>query len=60
MSVIVNDFEIVTDASGEEAGETGPKSQKADRTPGDVSVRPIDVESVLERDARRRRRLRAH
>jgi hypothetical protein len=59
MSVIINDFEIITDASGDEgddeAEETGSSSQ-----PQPASIRPTDVVEVTRREHRRRRRLRAH
>lgn len=55
MSVIINDFEIIPetpeeDGSGEEA------TAEAESSP----IRPMDVVEMIERDRRRKHRLRAH
>lgn len=58
MSVIINDFEIVTDSPGDEGAENGASMSASE--PAAPSTRPIDVTKIVDRETRRRRRLRAH
>lgn len=58
MSVIINDFEIIPEPSGEE-GETEP-APAAEAGPTPAPIRPIDIAEIVDREERRRRRLRAH
>lgn len=57
MSVIINDFEIVTDSSGDQDAGDGESAPDAEPP---SSMRPIDVMKIQDRNERRRRRLRAH
>ncbi|MFB6247933.1 MAG: hypothetical protein ABEL97_05115 [Salinibacter sp.] len=57
MSVVIHDFEIIPDGSGEDADGEEPA---ADSAPEATSIRPVDVVEIVNRDERRRRRLRAH
>lgn len=57
MSVVIHDFEIIPDASGEDSEDEEPASDSA---PEPTSIRPADVVEIVNRDERRRRRLRAH
>lgn len=56
MSVVINDFEIVTEPPPSASSET-PDAEPAS-TPS--PLRPRDVEAIIERAQRRRDRLRAH
>lgn len=57
MSVVIHDFEIIPDASGEDSDD---EEATPDSTPEPISIRPVDVVEIVNRDERRRRRLRAH
>lgn len=57
MSVVIHDFEIIPDEAEEDADD---EEAAADSTPESTSIRPVDVVEIVDRDERRRRRLRAH
>lgn len=56
MSVVINDFEIVT----ETPPTTSPDTPEAEAAVSPSSLRPRDVEAIIERAEQRRRRVRAH
>jgi hypothetical protein len=57
MSVVIHDFEIIPDAPDENSdGDEGG----GEPAPGATAIRPADVVEIVDRDERRRRRLRAH
>jgi hypothetical protein len=57
MSVVIHDFEIIPDAPDEnpDSDETGGEPAS-----GTTALRPADVVEIVDREERRRRRLRAH
>jgi len=58
MSVLINDFDVIPESPGD--GTDGEEEAASDSPSARVSIRPGDVIEVVERRARRRRRLRAH
>lgn len=57
MSVVIHDFELIPDASGEDPD--GDESA-VDPAPESTAIRPLEVVEIINRAERRRRRLRAH
>lgn len=61
MSVVINDFEIVTEPSPTASPEAPqPDSAASPAPPRPRGIRPRDVEAIIERAVERRRRVRAH
>lgn len=58
MSVIINDFEIIPEPAEGEGATGGSPDEESGPTP--ASIRPLDITKIMEREQRRRRRLRAH
>ena len=56
MSVVINDFEIVTETPPTASPDTPESQPAASPSP----LRPRDVEAIMERAELRRRRIRAH
>ena len=58
MSVIINDFEVVSDQ--EEAPATQTNGEAPRPSPQAPPIKPMDVEEILRRSHHRKMRLRAH
>ena len=56
MSVIIDTFEIVADKQNEERGDKNDQAESSAKN----SLRPVDIEAVLEHQEWRTQRLRAH
>jgi hypothetical protein len=56
MSVVINDFEIIT----EPPPDASPEDTESEPAPTPAPIQPRDVEAIMERVTQRRRRLRAH
>ena len=56
MSVIINDFEIIPETSEEDVTVEEVPMSESEKVP----IRPLDVVAIVDRDRRRKRRLRAH
>jgi len=60
MSVVINDFELVVDPPAPAAAPAGGDGASAPAPAPAPPVRPLDLRDVLEHQARRAERLRAH
>ena len=58
MSVIINEFEIVTDGPSEQPAATTPATQQ--ETPPTPTLSPLEVRHILRRQAQRQARIYAH
>lgn len=55
MPVVINDFDVVVEEEEDDAGGTEVEARRQERR-----LRPRDVTRIIERDKRRRLRVRAH